>query len=514
MGEEGSSDGGSNNGALHLHYEIRTPYAGSNYNITGTYTSGGYIKKKDELEKLTADPRLYIAQYAQGNIDPNGIYAGGDTTNSGVNTSGSSSGLFGNLASNLFGEGTRASAFFNGLTQLGNGLWNAFKLKFGMDPSLFGFSNSKQESTDTSDVTSTTDTQVPAANIVVGNNNEETIWKTLRNAGYSKAGTAGLMGNLYAESGLIPNNVQGSYKKNNPGQYRADYTAKVDNGSISDYDFLHNGPGGGGYGLAQWTYYTRKADLLSHARNQKTSIGDLKSQLSFLIYELGKYGLTNKLKNSNSVRKASDIILTQYEQPANQGISVQEKRASYGQKYYDTYANKESTSFTQNLNDHVQDTTRASWNNVAQGFGPATRNQLLGLGKSQSKLTKIDSPMTFERSRKALDTGSDFQVKPEDFEALGFGPGMDVTVNSASTDGRLDKIFELMAEWFAENRKATSAQTKPATSANVSFVKNETHVQQNNTRTGDRLQPEPHKKSLITQHSQLAYRSNFSRSGR
>ena len=34
--------------------------------------------------------------------------------------------------------------------------------------------------------------------------NEKTIWDHLRNKGLSPAGTAGLMGNLYAESGLNP----------------------------------------------------------------------------------------------------------------------------------------------------------------------------------------------------------------------------------------------------------------------------------------------------------------------
>ena len=38
--------------------------------------------------------------------------------------------------------------------------------------------------------------------------NEQIIWKTLRAAGLTKAGTAGLMGNLKAESALIPTNLQ------------------------------------------------------------------------------------------------------------------------------------------------------------------------------------------------------------------------------------------------------------------------------------------------------------------
>ena len=34
------------------------------------------------------------------------------------------------------------------------------------------------------------------------------------------------------------------------------------------------------------------------------------------------------------------MVLKQYERPADQGTAVQEKRAAYGQKYYDKYAGK------------------------------------------------------------------------------------------------------------------------------------------------------------------------------
>ena len=37
--------------------------------------------------------------------------------------------------------------------------------------------------------------------------NEELIWKYLKEKGLTDAGAAGLMGNLYAESGLNPTNL-------------------------------------------------------------------------------------------------------------------------------------------------------------------------------------------------------------------------------------------------------------------------------------------------------------------
>ena len=60
--------------------------------------------------------------------------------------------------------------------------------------------------------------------MLAGKNNEEKIWNYLKGAGLNDFGTAGLMGNLYAESGLIPNNVENLYEKR-LGVTDASYTA-------------------------------------------------------------------------------------------------------------------------------------------------------------------------------------------------------------------------------------------------------------------------------------------------
>lgn len=48
---------------------------------------------------------------------------------------------------------------------------------------------------------------------LVGKTNAEKIWNYLKAAGLSDCGAAGLMGNLKAESGLNPMNLQNSYEK-------------------------------------------------------------------------------------------------------------------------------------------------------------------------------------------------------------------------------------------------------------------------------------------------------------
>lgn len=167
---------------------------------------------------------------------------------------------------------------------------------------------------------------------MVGKNNEEKIWNYLIGKGLSTAGTAGLMGNLYAESGLRPNNLQNSYEKS-LGYTDESYTAAVDNGMYMN--FVHDGAG---YGLAQWTYWSRKQAMLAFAQEAGKSIGDLETQLGFLIKELEGYKTVfSLLKTTSSVKAASDSILVNFERPADQSEAAKQRRAGYGQIYYDKY---------------------------------------------------------------------------------------------------------------------------------------------------------------------------------
>lgn len=169
---------------------------------------------------------------------------------------------------------------------------------------------------------------------LIGKTTPEKIWNFLESKGLSSCGAAGLMGNLYAESGLNPQNLQNSYEKK-LGHTDASYTAAVDNGSYGSF-----ARDGAGYGLAQWTYHTRKAALLEYAKAAGKSIGDLETQLGFLMKELteGYKATLSVLKSAQTVIAASNAVLTQFERPADQSDTVKTKRAGYGQKYYDQYA--------------------------------------------------------------------------------------------------------------------------------------------------------------------------------
>lgn len=223
-----------------------------------------------------------------------------------------------------------STPFWNKTRTKGNGNWGqgaAYKfLGFIYNPAV---SDENPASTPTQSTSSNTD--------------EKTIWDYLLGKIGNAYGVAGLMGNLYAESCLRPNNLQNTYETR-LGYTDASYTAAVDSGSYTKF-----GTDSAGYGLAQWTYHTRKKALLAFAQSKRKSIGDLNMQLEFMYKELSESykGVLADLKSAKTVLAASNSVLTKFERPANQGAAVQSKRAEYGQKYYEKYAGKTVSSTPQ-----------------------------------------------------------------------------------------------------------------------------------------------------------------------
>lgn len=163
--------------------------------------------------------------------------------------------------------------------------------------------------------------------------NEKIIWNYLKEQGYSDAGCAGILGNLYAESSLNPINLQNTFEKK-LGMTDRQYCNAVDNGTYTN--FIHDSAG---WGLAQWTFWSRKQNFYQLCQSKNKSIGDLLTQLDFLQLELttGYQSLVNLLKTTNSVYEASTQFLLQFERPADQSDSMKQRRASYAQGYYDKY---------------------------------------------------------------------------------------------------------------------------------------------------------------------------------
>lgn len=167
------------------------------------------------------------------------------------------------------------------------------------------------------------------------------IWDYLLAKIGNPYGVAGVMGNLEAESNLCPYRLQGDFTDGYTTSI--DYTARVDSGAVSRYDFVNNGPNGGGYGLAQWTFYTLKEGLYDLWKSGGySSIGDLYLHLDFLWQTLNTSefsGVLNVLKNATSIREASDKFLHDFERPADQSTTMEEKRCAMGTAWYNKYIN-------------------------------------------------------------------------------------------------------------------------------------------------------------------------------
>lgn len=177
----------------------------------------------------------------------------------------------------------------------------------------------------------------PVSNLQLSGENALDTWKLLKEQGYSDVAIAGIMGNLNHESGLYPDRVQGDVPRSNKS---VEYAKNVDTSKITKEQFINNGPGGGGFGLAQWTDPSRKRGLYDYTRGKGLSIANLPGQVAYLHKELTSYGLVNKLNSASSIKEASNIILHDFEKPKNQSASVENDRAATGEKIFSQYANK------------------------------------------------------------------------------------------------------------------------------------------------------------------------------
>ena len=152
---------------------------------------------------------------------------------------------------------------------------------------------------------------------------ELSILKLLVQGGMTPIAACAMGGNMYCESTMHSNIAQ----RGMTSLSDAEYTAAADAGTI---DFVHDAVG---YGLCQWTYYTRKENLLKYARAYGTSVGDETMQVKFCLEELRtEYpSLWAYLQTAQTLYEAAARICKEYERPAVNNI---QDRASAGNSLY------------------------------------------------------------------------------------------------------------------------------------------------------------------------------------
>lgn len=171
--------------------------------------------------------------------------------------------------------------------------------------------------------------------------NDKIIWNFFKSKGLSDAACAGLLGNACAESNLDPQNLEDTYEKK-LGYSNFSYTQAVDNKTYNN--FIYDSAG---YGIFQFTYYTLKQGLLTYCQNHKKSIGDLNAQLeySWQLFNTNYISMLKILKETNSVKEASDVVLYKFEAPAN-AATKSTQRYNMSMNYYNKFAKGETTTMS------------------------------------------------------------------------------------------------------------------------------------------------------------------------
>lgn len=122
--------------------------------------------------------------------------------------------------------------------------------------------------------------------------------RRLKQAGYSNANIAGILGNFQLESGFNP---------------------RVNEGGV-----VGAPAGKGGYGFGQWTG-GRQTNLIDFARQRKKDPGDPNLQADFLLHELGgpEKSAADYLRQAQSPEESARRFVTGYERA---GIPKTEQR--------------------------------------------------------------------------------------------------------------------------------------------------------------------------------------------
>lgn len=220
--------------------------------------------------------------------------------------------------------------------------------------------------------------------------NKSIIWSFLKSKGLTDNAVAGIMGNLQTESGCLPNNLENKYNIS-LGYSDDKYTSLVDSGKYTN--FVNDRAG---YGIAQWTYSSRKQDLLNFARSKGTSIADLNMQLEFLWQEMNSstfkaVGLVDKLNQATTVQQATNIFFDIFERgktdvlPDSDGAYNKEIRGESARGFF--YA------FSTNKNSQLyMDSEVSSKQNSLQVLKQSSEN----ISNRQSQITTTSVPTRTE----------------------------------------------------------------------------------------------------------------------
>lgn len=149
----------------------------------------------------------------------------------------------------------------------------------------------------------------------------QTIYDALRSSGFSRWGALASMGNFSAESGCEAVRLEGDFDP--ARRVSKEWAADVDSGKKSRNNVIYMGRG---WGLAQWTFWSRLAGLYDLCKSKGKSIGDESVQIEWYLTELknGYPSLLAFLKtcNESDLYTAVSRVCVEFERPAVNNVQA------------------------------------------------------------------------------------------------------------------------------------------------------------------------------------------------
>ena len=151
------------------------------------------------------------------------------------------------------------------------------------------------------------------------------IYNRLRQAGMTEAGALGCLGNWECESNCEPGRVQGdfsSFRSISKG-----YVNALNIGALNRDAFAKDAKG---FGLAQWTYWTRKRELYDYWKQTGGEIDSPELQVDFAVKEFKRDFAQDwqLLTSTNDIYVAVKAVCARFENPAVHNIDARFQAAA------------------------------------------------------------------------------------------------------------------------------------------------------------------------------------------
>lgn len=148
---------------------------------------------------------------------------------------------------------------------------------------------------------------------------EQTIYNRLRYWGLTQEGAIGILGNWACESGNEPYRLQGDFSPYRTTSHA--YVQGITNGTITKQQMQNDQKG---IGLAQWTYWSRKAALYDFWKASGKAFDSAEMQTDYAIKEMkeGYPQLLAFLKETTDIFTACSRVCREFERPAANNIDA------------------------------------------------------------------------------------------------------------------------------------------------------------------------------------------------